>query len=167
MLKKLLFMSLAATFFVASLGTASYGQKPSVLARENKLTLTNNNSNNLSIVTEGFEALCFGSSKDAYTKWASHSIPILSNMINEKANGFDSILNTMVGKCTKYSVIGTAPLTKETQIVYVNSEHETGALFWKFLLYQGTDGWLISSVSFNTDPTDIVPESMLLEQQQV
>lgn len=166
MRKKLFFISLATTFIVASLGTVSYAQKPSVLARGNKLTLTNNNSNNLSIVTEGFEALCFGSSKDAYTVWANHSFPIVSNAINETAKDFDSMLNILVGKCIKYSVMSTMPLTKNTQIFYVSSEHETGALFWEFILYQGAKGWLISAFKFNTNPTEIVPGAILFKGQQ-
>lgn len=166
MRKKLLFISLATTFIVASLETVSYAQKPLVLPKENKLTLTNNNSNNLSRVTLGFEALCSGHSKDAYTVWANHSIPIVSNAINEKAKDLDGILNTTVGKCTKYSLIGTMPLTNETQLFYVTSQHETGALFWEFVLYQGANGWLISALKFHTNPTEIVPKSILFKGQQ-
>ena len=156
-----------ATGILVSLGNVSSAQKPSdLLERENKLTQTSSNSKTLSIVTEGFEALCFGSSKNAYTIWANHNNPVISTVITQRANDIDKMLNFMLGKCIKYSVIATVPLTQETQVVYVKSGHKKGAFLWKILVYKGTDGWLISSVKSNTDPSDIVPNSLLIKGKQ-
>jgi hypothetical protein len=165
--KSSVFISLLATVILVSLVNVSSAQKPSeLLERKNKLTQTSSNPKTLSIVTEGFEALCFGSSKDAYTIWANHSDPVISTTLTQTANDIDKVLNFMLGKCIKYSVIATVPLTQETQVVYVESGHKKGAFFWKFIVYKGTDGWLISSVKSNTDPSDIVPNSLLIKGKQ-
>ncbi|MBD2774259.1 hypothetical protein [Iningainema tapete] len=164
MKSKSIFISLLTTVFIVSLGTVSYGQETSnLLEKGNKITQNSNNPNSLSIITEGFEALCSGSSKNAYTIWANHSSPMISTTITQTANDIDKMFNFMLGKCINYSVIATVSITEKTQIVYVQSEHDKAAFFWEFIVYKGTNGWLISSFDSNTDPTDIVPNSILFK----
>jgi hypothetical protein len=161
MLKKIINIGLLTTFLLGSLGSISYADKTPISPNfQNNIAQTSIKPSNFSIVTEGFEKLCSGHTKDAYTLWLSHSIPVLRDMKNQLTESFASTQETMFGKCTRYTRIGSVSVTEKTQIVYFVSEHEKAPLFWQFVVYQTPQGWEISSLNFNTNPNEVIPPSL-------
>ncbi|TBR58033.1 hypothetical protein B4U84_18970 [Westiellopsis prolifica IICB1] len=162
MLKKIINIALATTVLLGSLGTISYAvQTPISPNFENNIAQTRIKPSTSSIVTEGFEKLCSGHTKDAYTLWLSHSIPMLRDMKTQITESLASTQEKIFGKCTRYIMIGSVSLTEKTQIVYLESEHEKAPLFWQFVVYQTPQGWEISSLSFHTNPSETIPASLL------
>jgi len=167
MLKKLINIGLATTIILGSLGTISYAAQTPILPNfKNNIAQTSIKASSSSIVTEGFEKLCSGQTKDAFNLWLSHSIPPLRDRSTQITVSFASMPDTMIGKCNKYTMIGSVSLTTNTQVVYILSEHEKAPLFWQFVVYQTPQDWEIASIRCSTDPHEIIPPSMFDKSKQ-
>lgn len=162
MLKKLINIGLATTVILGSLGTISYAvQTPISPDLENNIAQTSVKPNPFSVVTEGFDKLCSGRTRDAYTLWMNNSFPALQDVMAQSKESLVNTQETMLGKCIRYIMIGSVSLTEKTQIVYLESEHEKAPVFWEFVVYHNPQRWEISSFSFNTSPHKIIPPSLL------
>lgn len=161
MLKNFINFGLLITVLLGSLGTISYAvPTPIALKFENNIAQTSIKPSNYSIVTEGFEKLCSGHTRDAYNLWEKNSLPVTRDMMAQSKESLASNQEKMLGKCTKYIMIGSVSLTENTQIIYFLSEHEKAPVFWQFVLYQTPQGWEIASLSYNTSPNELIPPSL-------
>lgn len=109
------------------------------------------------IVTKGFDALVNSGAQEALTIWTNYSIPILRNNASMMISTMEGFIENIVGQCVGYEVIDTLSLTQKTTIVFVESQHDEGALFWRFTVHESPNGPVITSMNFNADPSQIMP----------
>ena len=110
-----------------------------------------------SIVTKGFELFKSGDVSSALNIWLEQSSPLLQNNAPLMGTALQGVVKEAVGECTGYAAIDILSITDNTQVVFVESQHEYGALFWAFTTYKSPRGWIISDFHFNTDPSEVIP----------
>jgi hypothetical protein len=96
--------------------------------------------------------------------WLRRSSPFLRNSAPLISSALQEVVKEAVGKCIGYSAIDSLSVTDNTQVVYVESQHEYGALFWAFTTYKSPSGWIISNLSFNASPNEIIPIPILFSE---
>ena len=109
------------------------------------------------IITRGFDALVNSGAQEALTLWSNHGIPIIRNNASIIGSTMEGLIDNAVGECVEYNVIDTLSLTEKTKIIFVESQHDEGALFWRFTVHESPKGPVITSMDFNTDPSKIMP----------
>lgn len=154
-------ISLGLTSLIALYSSAALYSQPAFAFQETKSRLTQLktrlDSRTPLFVTQGFDALKVNDIDKAFKIWTDSSIPVIRGNAPILTSTMSSIINNTVGKCIGYMVIDTLSLTTNTKIVYVESQHESGALFWRLTVHQTPTKPLITSIDFNTDPSKIIP----------
>ena len=143
--------------------------KLSVQSLENNPTLLRDriNARIPLIITKGFEALENNETKEAFEIWLKSSIPLIRNNLAVMANTMQGVLDNIVGKCIGYYVIATFSLTDKTTIIYVESQHEEGAFFWRFTVHETPNKPVITSLEFNTNPSEVMPLPNLTDYKKL
>ena len=163
MKKTLICLFLTVAGILVSPGAVSYAE-PSILSK----TLTVQNPINLqqlpSIITEGFEILKSVDFSAALSTWLKKSSPFLQSNAPLMKGTLQGVVQDAVGKCIGYSAIDSWFVTENTQIVFIESQHEHGALFWSFTTYKSPRGWIISDFTLNTDPSEVLPPSIIFRR---
>ncbi len=155
MKKALICLCLAVAGLLVSPGVVSYARQSTLSPRT--AIPTQIDSRLPSIVTEGFELFKSGDVRAALNIWLGKSSPLLRNNAPLMSSALQGVVKEAVGECTGYSAIDILSVTDNTQVVFVESQHEYGALFWTFTTYKSPRGWIISDFHFNTDPTEVIP----------
>ncbi len=162
MKKALICLCLAVAGILVSPGAISYARQSTLSPRV--AIQTQINSRMPSIVTEGFESFKSGDVRTALNTWLEKSSPLFRNNAPLMSSTLQGVVKEAVGKCTGYSAIDTLSITDNTQVVFVESQHEYGALFWAFTTYKSPRGWIISNFTFNTDPSEVIPISIMFRR---
>ena len=109
------------------------------------------------IITRGFDSLVNSSAQEALTIWANQSIPMIRQNASMIVSMMEGLIENAVGECVGYDVIDILSLTEKTKIIFVESQHDEGALFWRFTVNESPKGLVITSMDFNTDPSQVMP----------
>ncbi len=117
-----------------------------------------------SVITEGFEVFKSNDFRTALNIWLEKSSPLLQNNVPLISRTLEGVVREAVGECTGYAAIDILSVTDNTQLVFVESQHEYGALFWAFTTYKSPKGWIISDFQFNTDPYEVIPISIIFRR---
>ena len=163
MKKALICLCVALAGIVVSPVAATYGE-PSILSKT--LTVQNQiDSQQLpSIITEGVELLESNDFGAALEAWFEKSSPFLQSNAPLMKSTLQGVVQDAVGKCIGYSAIDSWFVTENTQIIFIESQHKHGALFWSFTTYKSPRGWIISDFTLNTDPSEVLPPSIIFRR---
>lgn len=163
MKKALICLCVALAGIVFSPGAVSYAE-PSILSKALNVQNPSNLQQLPSIITEGFEILQSADFSAALSTWMKKSSPFLQSNIPLLKNTVQGVVQNVAGKCVGYSAIERLFITENTQIIYIESQHEHGALFWSFTIYKSPRGWIISDFKLNSDPADVLPPSIIFRR---
>lgn len=162
MKKALIYLCLAVASIFISSEVVSY-EEPSTLSPKAAIQIQID-SRLPSIITEGFEVFKSNDFRTALNIWLEKSSPLLQNNVPLMSRTLEGVVQEAVGECTGYAAIDKVSVTDNTQLVFVESQHEYGALFWAFTTYKSPKGWIISDFQFNTDPYEVIPISMIFRR---
>ncbi|MEM8828399.1 MAG: hypothetical protein AAGE96_03460 [Cyanobacteria bacterium P01_G01_bin.19] len=154
-------IALGLTSLIALCGSVAMESQPAFALQENKSRLGRSNivlkARTPSVVTQGFDALKVNDIEKAFTIWTNYSLPIIKDSASILTSTMPSLIDKSAGKCIGYTIIDTLSLSPNTKIVYAESQHESGALFWRLTVHQTPTKPVITSIDFNTDPSQLIP----------
>lgn len=109
------------------------------------------------IVTDGLNAYYRNGAKAALNVWLAGS-PLENNFSPE---GFAQI-EKAYGRMLGYEIIRVVPVSPSIQRVYVLIKYEWGPAYVAFDCYKPDTRWIIPMLSYNTKPTAVLPERLLI-----
>ena len=157
-------IALGLSSLITLCSSAAFCSQPAFALQENKSRLTQLDTRldarTPLVVTQGFDALKDNDIEKAFRIWTGSGIPIIRDNASILTSTMPNVINTTTGKCIGYTVIDTLSLTTNTKIVYAESQHDSGALFWRLTVHQTPTKPAITSIDFNTDPSELFPMNL-------
>jgi hypothetical protein len=65
------------------------------------------------------------------------------------------------GPWRAFDVIGARQISPSTRVVYLTLDYDRGPLFAKFVLYRTTQGYIVTSMVFSPNDTEVLPAQPL------
>ncbi len=66
-------------------------------------------------------------------------------------------IGSTVGNYKSYELVEKKSIGQNSQIFYFTMHFERGAVYARFLVYQGDKGWVIQNMDFSTQPEAVMP----------
>jgi hypothetical protein len=68
-----------------------------------------------------------------------------------------------LGSYLNHELLYLHQVTDTTQVVYIESHHQRGSLFWQFVVSSGETDWRVTNLNISTDPNLLIPPYILYE----
>jgi hypothetical protein len=159
---KIIIPALLLLNFQPFLSMAS-AQEPCLSSRQNEPT-PSSNLGIPDIIERGFEALKNQGIEAALDIWFPvKESSFIRRILVEISTGYQNVQDWM-GSYLNYSLVYLHQVTDTTQVIYLESHHQSGSVFWDFVVSKGEGDWRINNFSMNSDPKEIIPPYILYEK---
>ncbi len=113
------------------------------------------------VIAEGFRAFMTGGYASATNAWTRNSsMSVDSVAIQAVNNVFLQQLN-LAGNFTGAEIIRVVNLSLSVEEVFVAVKYQRGVLFMGFTCYKGPNGWTVTAIAIDKDPTKVLPTNIL------
>ena len=122
------------------------------------------NGNLPDAVVRGLDALRLYGPEAAMTAWMRDS-PIAGGQAVVDQTRLLKEAIAPYGNGLGYQLIHKKTLTSRTGLYYFSLEFESGPVFCRLLAYQGRAASMVVGIAFDTDPTKLLPQELLSQQE--
>ncbi|HEY9619339.1 MAG TPA: hypothetical protein V6C78_03175 [Crinalium sp.] len=115
-----------------------------------------------SIIDQGFAAYRTGDLRGAIAIWSRNSPGYLQNQSPVFIGSMEELLQS-AGDYLGYSVIYSHSVTENTQVIYLESQHQHGTFFWRFIVSNTQGISAVTDFELNSDPAEILPQFVMYQ----
>ncbi|HTV14309.1 MAG TPA: hypothetical protein VME68_06315 [Acidobacteriaceae bacterium] len=112
------------------------------------------------ILEAGFDAYRAGGPDEALRVWLRNS-PLEGTGEIGKADQVLHAAQIQFGQWRSFDIISDHTISRSTRVIYMTLDFDKGPLFAKFVLYRTEPGYIVTSVAFSPNDTDVLPAQPL------
>lgn len=112
------------------------------------------------VLEAGFDAYRAGGPDEALRVWLRNS-PLEGTQEIGKADQALHAAQAQFGQWRRFDIVSDHTISRSTRVIYMTLDFDKGPLFAKFVLYRTEPGYIVTSVAFSPNDTDVLPAQPL------
>lgn len=112
------------------------------------------------VLEAGFDAYRAGGPDEALRVWLRNS-PLEGSGEIGKADQALHAAQAQFGQWRSFDIVSDRTISASTRVIYMTLNFDKGPLFAKFILYRTEPGYIVTSLLFSPNDTDVLPAQPL------
>jgi hypothetical protein len=108
------------------------------------------------IIEEGFKVWAAKDASYAFDVWKKGGL-LESDAKPATLARYFARMDHTIGNYKSYETIQSKTISQSSKIVYLSVNFEQAAIYGRFLVYHGANGWVIQNMDFSPKPEAIMP----------
>jgi len=112
------------------------------------------------VLEAGFDAYRAGGPDEALRVWLRNS-PLEGTPEIGKADQALHAAQAQFGQWRSFDIVSDHTISASTRVIYMTLDYDKGPLYAKFILYRTDPGYIVTSLLFSPNDTDVLPAQPL------